>query len=221
MSDDRIPVAVCTEYLGYSKLFVVRIMNAVHAICAPVSCHPLVRVLSSLRSYGNNFLGSLERHFYPLVTVVYSSGPCSYESCLSFVIESGSPCSMVSVPFRGSPDLLIFYATALHSKGFETRLDDPGSASIETNSHGDMSVPGHHENSKVARPDCWTQFMGNDGVPITVAAEYLYASSLLVRRKSHTIVTVVKFETCNPLVGILPSLCPNHCDKSRCPQVEL
>lgn len=68
------------QYLSNSKLLVVCIMCTVHAVSTPVSGHPLVRVLSSLRSYGNNFLGYLERHFYPLVAVVHSSRPCSNES---------------------------------------------------------------------------------------------------------------------------------------------
>lgn len=54
-------------------------MSTVHAVSTPVSGHPLIRVLSSLRSYGNNFLGYLERHFYPLIAVVHSSRPCSNE----------------------------------------------------------------------------------------------------------------------------------------------
>ena len=66
-------------YLSNSKLLVVRIMCTVHAVSTPVSGHPLVRVLSSLRGYGNNFLGYLERHLYPLVAVVHSCRPCSNE----------------------------------------------------------------------------------------------------------------------------------------------
>lgn len=67
------------QYLGKSKLLVVGIMCTVHTVSTPVSGHPLVRVLSSLRSYGNNFFGYLKCHLYPLITVVHSSRPCSDE----------------------------------------------------------------------------------------------------------------------------------------------
>lgn len=114
------------QYLSNSKLLVVRIMCTVHAVSTPVSGHPLIRVLSSLRSYGNNFLGYLERHFYPLVAVVHSSRPCSNEPVNKggYLVKKSymySPFMVINPASVGRWNKKIWYQTRWQGKNYHSK----------------------------------------------------------------------------------------------------
>ena len=82
--------------------------------------HPLCSVLSSLSSDFNHSHGVDKINLKPLVTSVMTGGPGPYAMSAPPPVKSGIGWTVISVPARGSCQLLSFYPTVLHSKRLVT-----------------------------------------------------------------------------------------------------